>query len=265
MTGKPLDYSQLTSKQRQAVRLAVGGTIDTDQIAGATGAALVRSGWFVRVQPAGGYYAMAYSLTQAGREAYAAAEPAGVPAAANAPVLCLNCGKPANRGDFALCWDCEYDFRSAASAPICPICGNYPVLDGYRVCASCKEAREYAPYLWADQPPDKLEAEPPPAPEADETTDELLHIIHKEYGIRADKLILEREELAAQLADSRERERDLRAALEACKELLPELDLFYNWKVSQATGDNLPLWDAKRSKLDEVLKRIASEETSDGR
>lgn len=115
MTGKPLDYSQLTSKQRQAVRLAVGGTIDTDQIAGATGAALVRSGWFVRVQPAGGYYAMAYSLTQAGREAYAAAEPAGVPAAANAPVLCLNCGKPANRGDFALCWDCEYDFRSAAS------------------------------------------------------------------------------------------------------------------------------------------------------
>lgn len=37
-------------------------------------------------------------------------------------------------------------------------CGNDYVLPGYRVCASCKEAREMCPHLFEGCPPDKLEA-----------------------------------------------------------------------------------------------------------
>lgn len=40
-------------------------------------------------------------------------------------------------------------------------CGNADKLPGYRVCASCKEAREYAPHLWEGDAPDAL---PTPAP-----------------------------------------------------------------------------------------------------
>lgn len=41
-------------------------------------------------------------------------------------------------------------------------CGNADKLPGYRVCASCKEARESAPHLWEGDAPDAL---PEPAPE----------------------------------------------------------------------------------------------------
>jgi hypothetical protein len=51
-------------------------------------------------------------------------------------------------------------------APSCPICGNYPVRDGYRVCASCVEARLHAPHYWLNEPPDKLEDEKQPTPDA---------------------------------------------------------------------------------------------------
>lgn len=50
------------------------------------------------------------------------------------------------------------DYFPHVISDLCSVCGNYPMRAGYRVCASCVEAREYAPHLWADQPPDKLDA-----------------------------------------------------------------------------------------------------------